>query len=191
MEVETVKSFRLQWRSIIWFTIIAIVLVAMMWLGSQKPECYLVHIYIPGLNKSLNSPTNHTIFFTLHFFNINIFEDFISQDIALSISVFESRNATRSLGNATIPNFDLSPFGDSLQDGSLLATGNLTAPLDRVVYRVDFIVLEKSRQIKCTFSCTGELRRLWGGANVEIGDSGSMLSLKAIKLSHSSAAIIK
>ncbi|KAK7324654.1 hypothetical protein VNO77_28385 [Canavalia gladiata] len=165
--------------------IIAIGLTALfLWLSLQvdEPKCYIDYIYVPALNKSLNSQRNHTLFFTLKLVNPNKDKGIQYDAVSLTFNVFVSLNATRPLGNATVDQFYQGHQKKASKKGSLLAAANFTVPVNgKVFYRADFATAVK---YKILFWYT-KRDRLWGGANVEIGDSGLKVYRKAIRLGNS------
>ncbi|TKY48978.1 NDR1 protein [Spatholobus suberectus] len=161
-----------------------------LWLSLRvdEPRCYLESIYVPALNKSLNSGPNNTLFFVLRLVNNNKDKGIKYDDVSVSFGVFVVANATRALGNATVPRFYQGHEKKAHKGGSLLAAGNVTAAVDgRVVYRVDFATEVK---YKILFWYT-KRDRLWGGANVEINDSGTKAYRKPVRLGGNSPVVIE
>ncbi|XP_027343920.1 protein NDR1-like [Abrus precatorius] len=165
--------------------IITIGLTALfLWLSLRvdEPKCYIDYIYVPALNKTLNSPKNHTLSFTLKLVNPNKDKGIKYDAINVSFKIFVALNATRSLGNATVDHFYQGHQKKALKPGSLLASGNFTAPVDgKVFYRVDF---ETAVKYKILLWYT-KRDHLWGGANVEIADSGLKVYSKPVRLGNS------
>lgn len=154
-----------------------------IWLSLRvdEPKCYLEHIYIPTLNKTLNSSSNSTLLFTLKLVNPNKDKGIQYDAVQLRFGIFFNVNTTRSIGNATVDRFYQGHEKKAKKPGSLIG-GNLTATVDGKVYlRVDFVTAVK---YKILFWYT-KRDRLWGGANVAIGDSGEKVEKKAIRLGNS------
>ncbi|KAK7272447.1 hypothetical protein RJT34_29049 [Clitoria ternatea] len=159
-----------------------------LWLSLRvdEPKCYLEYIYVPALNNTLKSHRNATVFFSLKLANPNKDKGVKYDAVGVSFRVFVSANATRPLGNATIERFYQGHQKTAHKSGSLLAGGNLTAPVDgKVYYRVDFATAAKYK-ILLWYT---KRDRLWGGANVEIGNSGLKVNRKAIRLGNSPIVI--
>lgn len=162
-----------------------------IWLSIRvdEPKCYIDRIYVPALNKTLNSTSNSTFFFTLKLVNPNEDKGIQYDAVQLRFGVFFDLNATRSLGNATIEKFYQGHQKKAKKLGLVEAAGagNLTESVNGTVYfRVDFTTAVKYK-ILLWYS---KRDRLWGGANLEISDSGEKKDSKAIRLGNSPAIIV-
>ncbi|KAK7401903.1 hypothetical protein VNO78_13755 [Psophocarpus tetragonolobus] len=163
-----------------------------LWLSLRvnEPKCYLDSIYVPALNKTLNSThKNTTILFALKLANGNKDKGIRYDDVQLSFKVFVSMNDTRPLGNATVQNFYQGHQKKATKRGNFTAAfGNLTAAVaQKVWYRVDYNTTAK---YKILFWYT-KRHRLWGGANVEMNDSGLKVYAKPIKLGGNNPLVIE
>lgn len=166
-----------------------------LWLSLRvdEPKCYLDYIYVPALNKTLNSNSTHnkntTILFALKLTNGNKDKGIQYDDVLLSFRVFESVNLTRPLGNATVQRFYQGHQKKATKHGNFSGGGgNLTAAVaGRMWYRVDYATAVK---YKILFWYT-KRHRLWGGANVEIGDSGMKVYRKAVRLGGKNPVVIE
>ncbi|CAJ1956788.1 unnamed protein product [Sphenostylis stenocarpa] len=153
-----------------------------LWLSMRvdEPRFYLDRIYVPALNKTLKpSPENTTILFDLELVNRNKDSGIRYDEVHLSFKVFVSVNATRPLANATVEGFYQGHKKNALKHGSLNGGRNLTtAVAGKVVYRVDFTT---SVKYKIVWWYT-KRHPLWGGANVEMNDSGLKVYGKPVRL---------
>ncbi|KAK7290817.1 hypothetical protein RIF29_05533 [Crotalaria pallida] len=161
-----------------------------IWLSLRvdEPKCYLEQIYVPALNKTLNSPHNSTLFFTLRLVNPNKDKGIKYDAVHLSFRVFDSSNSTRPLANATIDGFYQGHQKKAHKHGNTTAGLNMTtaAVNGKVYYRVDF---ETKAKYKILVFYT-KRDSLWGGANVEINNSsGLKVYEKPIRLGNSLAVI--
>ncbi|QCE09396.1 protein NDR1-like [Vigna unguiculata] len=154
----------------------------------DEPHLYLEKIYIPTLNKTLNpSPGNTTILFTLRLANRNKDTGIKYDDVQLTFKVFVSNNTTRPLGNATVQRFYQGRNKKASKRGSLNGGGILTTTVaGKVVYRVDFTTAIK---YKIVWWYT-KRHRLWGGASVEMNDSGSKVNRKPVRLGGKNPVVI-
>lgn len=154
-----------------------------LWLSlrADEPKCYLESIYVPALNKSLNSPHNSTLFFTLKLNNPNKDKGIKYDAVHLNFRIFNDSNATRPLADATLQGFYQGHQKKAHKPGNATVTavdGVNTTVNGKVYFRVDFatrvkykiLVFYKKRQ------------SVWGGANVEINDSGLKVYDKPIRL---------
>lgn len=163
-----------------------------IWLSLRvdEPKCYIDYIYIPALNKTLNSPftTNSTLNFTLKLVNPNKDKGIKYDAVRLRFAIFIDHNTTRPIGNATVGGFYQGHEKKARKPGSLnAAAGNLTAKVDgKMYFRVEF---DTAVKYKISLWYTKKRDLLWGGANVEIGDSGVKVHRKAIRLGDSQARI--
>ncbi|KAK7335395.1 hypothetical protein VNO80_27210 [Phaseolus coccineus] len=161
-----------------------------LWLSMSvdEPHFYLDKIYVPALNKTLNpSPQNTTILFNLKLVNGNKESGIKYDDVHLSFKIFVSVNATRLLGNATVERFYQGHDKKAFKPGSLNGDGNLTAAVaEKVVYRVDFTTAVK---YKIVWWYT-KRHRLWGGANVEMNNSGLKVYRKPVRLGGKNPEVI-
>ncbi|XP_061341808.1 protein NDR1-like [Gastrolobium bilobum] len=142
-----------------------------LWLSMRvdEPKCYIDYIYVPALNKTLNSPQNSTLLFTLKLVNGNKDKGIKYDAVLLRFKIFLDSNTTRYVGNATVPEFYQGHQKKASKPSSLLAAGNLTSTVDgKVYFRVDFATAVKYK-ILVWYT---KRHRLWGGANVEIDNSG-------------------
>lgn len=161
-----------------------------IWLSIRvdEPKCYLDYIYVPALNKTLNSPSNSTFIFTLKLVNPNKDKGIQYDDVHLRFRVFKDLNTTRSLGNATVGRFYQGHEKTARKPGSVVnGVGNLTERVNgKVYYRVDFATAVKYK-ILLWYT---KRDQLWGGANVEFGDSGEKVEKKAVRLGNSPELIV-
>ncbi|CAK8535246.1 unnamed protein product [Lathyrus sativus] len=159
-----------------------------IWLSIRvdEPKCYIDHIYVPALNKTLNSTSNSTILFTLKLVNPNKDKGIQYDAVYLRFGIFLDLNTTRSLGNATVERFYQGHEKKGQKPGSMNGVGNLTETVNgKVYFRVDFVTAVK---YKILLWCT-KRDQLWGGANLEIGDSGEKVYKKAVRLGNSPVMI--
>lgn len=153
-----------------------------LWLSLRvdEPKLYIDHIYVPALNKSLNThSSNSTLLFTLKLANPNKDKGIQYDAVLLRFGIFHDLNETFSLGNATVDGFYQGYQKKAFKPGSLAASGNLTATVNGGVhFRVDYSTAVKYKVLLWYT----KRDRLWGGANVEIGNSGEKVHPKPIRL---------
>lgn len=155
-----------------------------IWLSIRvdEPKCYIDYIYVPALNKTLNSTSNSTILFTLKLVNPNKDKGIQYDAVQLRFGLFLDLNTTRLLGNTTVDRFYQGHEKKARKPGSVNGVGNLTETVNGKSHiRVDFGTAVKYK-ILLWYT---KRDQLWGGANVEIGDSGEKVYKKAVRLGNS------
>ncbi|CAL0322715.1 unnamed protein product [Lupinus luteus] len=164
-----------------------------IWLSLRvtEPKCYLESIYVPALNKSLNSPHNTTLFFTLKLVNPNKDKGVKYNAVNLTFRIFNDSNTTRPLANATVDRFYQGHQKTAHKSGNTAVTGgggNLTTVVNGKVYlRVEFDATVKYKIL--VFYTKRD--SLWGGANVELNNSsGLKVYGKPLRLGNSVARIV-
>ncbi|AES66886.1 hypothetical protein MtrunA17_Chr2g0319481 [Medicago truncatula] len=169
--------------------IITIGLMALfIWLSLRvdEPKLYIDKIYLPALNKALNTTakSNTTFTFLLKLVNPNKDKGIQYDPIHLNFTFYNTLNTTLPLGNVTVNGFYQGHEKKAKKNGVVEAgVKNLTASVKGVVdgkvyLRVDYITAVKYK-ILVWYT---KRDRLWGGANVEIGDSGEKMGKKSVRL---------
>ncbi|CAI8593005.1 unnamed protein product [Vicia faba] len=161
-----------------------------IWLSIRvdEPKCYLDYIYVPALNKTLNSTSNSTFLFTLKLVNPNKDKGIQYDAVQLRFGLFKDLNTTRSLGNATVGRFYQGHEKTAKKPGLVVVNGvgNLTERVNgKVYFRVDFVTAVKYK-ILLWYT---KRDQLWGGANLEIGDLGEKVGKKGVRLGNSPVMI--
>ncbi|KAF1887059.1 hypothetical protein Lal_00046297 [Lupinus albus] len=164
-----------------------------IWLSLRvtEPKCYLESIYVPALNKSLNSPHNSTLFFKLKLENPNKDKGVKYDAVHLTFRIFNDSNTTRALTNATVERFYQGHQKTAHKSGNTTVTGggvNVTAVVNgKVYFRVDFDTRVKYKIL--VFYTKRD--SLWGGANVEINNSSGLKVFgKPLRLGNSLPRIV-
>ncbi|KAI4333813.1 hypothetical protein L6164_018574 [Bauhinia variegata] len=155
-----------------------------LWLSLRvnEPKCSIDSFYVPAFNKSTNSQNNRTIVFMVKFENGNKDKGIRYDTVNLTFGIFVDPNTTRPIGNTTIPEFYQGYGKKAKKWGSIDAHGvNRTLVNGKSYFRVDFTTSVKYKII-LWFT---KRHHLWGGANVEINDSGEKTPRKGIRLGSS------
>jgi len=166
-----------------------------IWLSLRvdEPKLYIDKIYLPALNKTLNSTSrsNTTFTFRLKLNNPNKDKGIQYDPIHLNFTFFNTLNATLPLGNVTLNGFYQGHEKKAKKNGVVEASvKNLTASIKgingKVYLRVDYVTAVKYK-ILVWYT---KRDQLWGGANVEIGDSGEKMGKKSVRLGGNEPKVI-
>ncbi|GAU26377.1 hypothetical protein TSUD_102110 [Trifolium subterraneum] len=152
-----------------------------IWLSLKvdEPHLFIDQIYIPTLNKTLNSKSNTSLIFTLKLVNPNKDKGLQYDAVHLNFSVFTNENLIRAIGNGTVERFYQGHEKKAKKIVTVNGAGNLTERVNGKVYlRVDYVTAVKYK-ILVWYS---KRDHLWGGANVEIGDLGLKVGKKGVRL---------
>ncbi|CAJ2660005.1 protein NDR1-like [Trifolium pratense] len=153
-----------------------------IWLSIKvdEPHLFIDRIYIPTLNKTLNSKSNTSLIFTLKLVNPNKDKGLQYDAVHLNFSVFTNQNTTRGIGNGTVERFYQGHDKKAKKIVTVNGVGNLTERVNGKVYlRVDYVTAVKYK-ILVWYS---KRDHLWGGANVEIDDNlGLKVGKKGVRL---------
>ncbi|KAJ3705425.1 hypothetical protein LUZ61_009130 [Rhynchospora tenuis] len=89
-------------RCYIWLAI-AVIVIVLFNICQVSPLFYVRRLYIPALDKSLNSSTNASIIFDLSFINREILSNVYYDPV--NVTFYDSPNQNHSIANFTIPEF--------------------------------------------------------------------------------------
>ncbi|CAK9150285.1 unnamed protein product [Ilex paraguariensis] len=152
-----------------------------LWLSlrTSNPKCSIQNFYVPALNKTLNSTTNHTIFFDLKLDNTN--KDKGVHYDAVNLTFYYGPNVSFLIGNYTVHGF-YQGHGKNTHRKYLLDTRGV--PWDEAlkavsngslaVFRVDLVTAVRFRII----GFKTKRHKLDLKANVEVDGTGDKLKKK-------------
>lgn len=159
-----------------------------LWLSyrTSKPKCYLQYIYLPALDKSLNSQHNATLFFTLGLENSYMKRAIYYDD--LNVTFCDGSNRSHVVGSAVIPRF--------YQDSGWTVTKNGNVMIDeaaiiravpdngKAVVAVELVTAVRSDIFRAS-KTKGKMMKV--GADVEVNNQGVKANKKKIRLKSESA----
>lgn len=156
-------------------------LLTFLFLRPKRPTCSIEDFYVPALNKSSNSTTNHTIFFDLKLDNPNALKGLYYTPLNLSFS-YGPNNASISVANHVAPGF-YQGFNKKTHRREVVETRGVpwAAVLNgsmRPVFRVDLVTAVKIKNILWK----SKSRKVVVGADVEVNDAGRKVNEKGIRL---------
>ncbi|XP_021899273.1 protein NDR1-like isoform X2 [Carica papaya] len=162
-----------------------------MWLSlrTSNPSCSIQYFYLPGLNKTLNSTRNHTLYFMVRLDNTNkdkgVFYD------SVNLTFFDFPNRSHVIGNYTIPKFRQGHKKKAEKNGNVetnwRAVSRAVWPNSTAVFRVD---LATQVRFKIIFWKT-KRQKIMVGADVVVNDTGTFdhkANKKGIRLKSGAAA---
>ncbi|XP_019193612.1 PREDICTED: protein NDR1-like [Ipomoea nil] len=147
-----------------------------VWLSlrTTKPSCSIKAVYLPGLNTSDTSRSNHTLYFTINLKNKMKDKGVRYDDVRLSF--YYGANTSVPIGNYTVPGFYQDNGNDADKLGKLTAHG---VPWDaafravsngsKAVFRMD---LHTRVRYKIVFWYTKRHNFMVENTTVEVDNSG-------------------
>ncbi|CAK9182914.1 unnamed protein product, partial [Ilex paraguariensis] len=156
-----------------------------LWLSlhTSKPVCSIQDFYVSALNKTLNSTSNHSIFFDLKLENQNI-DKGVYYD-AINLTFYYGPNISLPIANYTVSGFHQGHKKYTHRKDLVDARG---VPWDEVfrgvsngsvaVFRVDLATTVRFKVI----SWKTKRHKLDLKGNVKVDDSGKKVETKGIKL---------
>ncbi|KAJ4745600.1 NON RACE-SPECIFIC DISEASE RESISTANCE 1 family protein [Rhynchospora pubera] len=158
---------------------ILVILVVLLNIFHFSPLFYVRRLYIPALDKSLNSSTNASIIFDLSFLNMGKLSSVYFDPV--NITFYDSPNQNHSIANFTIPEFTAEsrePFEEGkVMSGAVNATGLDLEAAKREIATNGFKVFHLSAEtsVRYDFYLFWKTKRYGyrSGEDVKIGDTGA------------------
>ncbi|XP_010060427.2 protein NDR1-like [Eucalyptus grandis] len=146
----------------------------------SMPRCSIQLFYLPALDRSLDTPTNTTIFLDIKLRNGNGARGIQYDPVNLTVSCYSDANQTKWL--KTIPGFYQGYGKKATKHASVETLGvnwtDVVAKNESLVFRVD---LAAAMRFKTVVSKTKK-SKLMVGANVTLNDEGAKNTKKGIDL---------
>ncbi|KAJ4801301.1 NON RACE-SPECIFIC DISEASE RESISTANCE 1 family protein [Rhynchospora pubera] len=155
--------------------VICLVLMVVLNIYHFSPSFNVRLLYIPALDKSLNSSTNASIVFDLSFTNIEKFSNVYYDPV--NITLYDSPNQNHSIANFTIPEFTVKAVELNAFSGAVNATGIDFKAAKREIAANGFKVFHVSVETSVRYDYYGFWKtKRYGyrrGEDVKIGDTGA------------------
>ncbi|XP_031250116.1 protein NDR1-like [Pistacia vera] len=159
-----------------------------MWLNlrTSNPKCSIQDFYLPALNKSLNSPHNTTLYFTLKLVNTNTDKGVYYDPV--NFTIVNKANATDYIGNYVVPKFYQGHKKKARKHGSVKVDKRV---LSRVVFSDGTAIFRVDLATAVRFKIMAwktKRHRIRVGADVMVNDHGTF-NEKNIKLSQATMSV--
>ncbi|XP_062169277.1 protein NDR1-like [Alnus glutinosa] len=159
-------------------------LVVWLTLRADKPKCSIQYFYLPALNKTLNTPTNSTLYFLLRLDNGNKDKGIYYDALNLTFHDNPNRSLSHLIGSHTIPGFYQGHQKKAKKGGDVQVNTTLVSrsgfPNGPAIFRVDLATAVRFKNIFWKWKT--KRRQFVVAANVEVNDQGTKVNKKGIRL---------
>ncbi|KAJ3705428.1 hypothetical protein LUZ61_009133 [Rhynchospora tenuis] len=143
------------------YVFLAVILIVLLNIFHFSPVFYVRRLYIPALDKSLNSSTNASIIFDLSFMNSETLSNAYFDPV--NITFYDSPNQNHSIANFTIPEFIVKQFEVKAAKREIAANG----------FKVFHVSVETMVRHDCYAFWKTKRYVYKRGKDVKIGDTGA------------------